>query len=185
MSQPKTENGGLVIPSREFITEQQVHIVLHAINALQPFVLTPIPEDGTTRPGSEGRIAADNTLVALCSRLDKIMEEESRWSMSGTVDFYAELAKTQKIQQEFLVEQARAAKMVTLPHYLLRPTLARDSLNFYAIWGDASKEGASIIGIGKTPNEAMADFDAAFDKAPPEQLSIILENEKQTPTQPE
>jgi hypothetical protein len=130
----------------------------------------------------EIKVAAITTTIKLLDRIDRIVSEEARWTINSTTDFYAELSKTQKAQQEFLAEQTRAAKSIQLPQYQLRPTLMRDNQFFFAVWGDGTKPGASIIGRGITAKEALADFDAAFERAPAEQLNLILEQENPPPT---
>jgi hypothetical protein len=169
----------MIVPSREYITEQQVVIVLSAIREMYPGLIN---EDCP----KEARLAAEATFMGLCDRLDKIVADEARWSMTGTSNFYDELAETQKAQQEFLSTQTAAASIVLRPSYIHRPTLMRDDTNFYAVWGDSTIPGGAIIGVGATPNAALADFDAAFDRAPKDQLSLIIESENQTPeeTQP-
>lgn len=176
MSQPKPN--GFVVPSREFITDQHVGVLLSSIREVGIWMAKS--EDMV--PG-EARTAAENTFIGLCERLDKIIAEESRWSLTGTTNFYDELVETQKAQQEFLSTQTAAASLVLRPSYIHRPTIMRDETHFYAIWGDNTISGGAIIGIGATPNEALADFDAAFDRAPKDQLNLVLETEN--PTEPE
>jgi len=168
---PKNANvGSLMIPSRELITEQQVVIVLSAIRDIYPGLMN---EDCP----KEAKLAAEATFMGLCDRLDKIVADEARWSMIGTVNFYDELVETQKAQQEFLSVQTTAASLVLRPSYIHRPTLMRDENYFYAVWGDSTTPGGAIIGVGGTPNAALTDFDAAFDRAPAAQLNLILETE--------
>lgn len=176
---PPRSNGpsGLAIPSREFIVEQQVAIVLAGVREMYPgLVNEDVPK--------EAKLAAEATFIGLCDRLDRIIAEDSRWSMKATTEFYEELVQTQKAQQEFLHEQAESVKIVRRPSYIHRPTLMRDESLFYAVWGDSTVAGASIIGVGATPNAALADFDAAFDRAPKDQLNLILETETETPKTP-
>lgn len=168
----KPNPDGLVVPSREFITDQHVGVLLASIREVGIWMAKS--EDMV--PG-EARTAAENTFIGLCERLDKIVTEDSRWSMVATTNFYDELVETQKAQQEFLSTQTAAASLVLRPSYIHRPTLMRDETNFYAVWGDSTRAGASIIGVGATPNAALADFDAAFDRAPAAQLNLILETE--------
>lgn len=48
-----------------------------------------------------------------------------------------------------------------LPHVLMRPTLIQDGNAWLAIYGDLP---TGVVGTGKTPAEAMADFDAAWNR---------------------
>lgn len=176
MSQPKYS--GLTVPSREFITDQHIGILLASIREVGIWMSKA--EDVVP---SEARVAAENTFIGLCDRLDKIITDETRWSMTGTTNFYDELIATQKAQQEFLSMQTAAASLVLRPSYIHRPTLMRDETHFYAVFGDSTKAGSSIIGVGATANAALADFDAAFDRAPKDQLNLILDTENPEPPQ--
>jgi len=168
-----------MVPSREYITDQQVGILLASIREVGIWMAKS--EDLV--PG-EARTAAENTFIGLCTRLDSLVNDETRWSMGATQNFYDELVETQKAQQEFLSTQTAAASLVLRPSYTHRPTLMRDETHFYAIWGDSTRAGASIIGVGATANAALADFDAAFDRAPKDQLNLILETEDPEETPP-
>jgi hypothetical protein len=166
----------VAIPSQEYITEQQVVILLSALREIYPGLMNEeFPK--------EAKLAAEATFLGLCDRLDKIIADEARWSMIATTNFYDELVETQKAQREFLSTQTAAASLVLRPSYIHRPTLMRDETHFYAVWGDSTKAGGSIIGVGATPNAALIDFDAAFDRAPKDQLNLLLETEN--PTTPE
>jgi hypothetical protein len=170
MNSPKAS--GLIVPSREFINEQQATVILASLREVGMWMAKS--EDLV--PG-EARVAAENTFIKICDRLEKIIDEEARWSMTGATNFYDELVETQKAQQEFLSTQTAAASLVLRPSYIHRPTLMRDGISFYAVWGDSSIPGGAIIGVGATPNAALADFDAAFDRAPKDQVNLILETE--------
>jgi hypothetical protein len=97
----------------------------------------------------------------------------------------SEFVKTHKIQQKFVAEQILSTQMLRAPHFALRPTLAVIGDDSYvAFWGDISKPGEAICGVGDTPNEALADFDDAFNRAPKEQVKIIAENAGLDSTKP-
>ena len=190
---PQKPSHGVFVPTREFVTEQQIASCLAVLRELQPYVITfpaaswdgsPPPE----RPELDGGIKASvsTTIMAVCDRLDRVMKEDARWDISGTTDLFKALAKTQEAQQEFLREQAASARIVQLPHYQLRPQLMHDGEQYFAVWGDLSLPGGRIIGAGRSPAAALEDFDAAFERAPAEQLQLILEqvepSETDTPT---
>lgn len=50
-----------------------------------------------------------------------------------------------------------------LPHRVYQPKLSRDGNMWCALFGDNLQEGVS--GFGKTPRQAMAAFDHAWDQA--------------------
>lgn len=176
-------NNALAIPSREFITEQQATVILASIREVGIWM----SKSEDMIPG-EARAAAENTFIGLCDRLDKIITDDARWSMTDTTQFYEELIQTQKSQQEFFAAQTESTKIVQKPHFQLKPMLMRDDTKFYAVWGDSTKPGGAIIGVGATPSAALIDFDSAFERTPAEQVSIILEQDTtptETPADPE
>ncbi|NOS67026.1 MAG: hypothetical protein HOO67_01520 [Candidatus Peribacteraceae bacterium] len=167
------------LPTREVVTEQQVAACLAVLRELQPYTLgqpqfTDVPAD---RPELDGGVK-DSLSVALMSvlgRIERIMTDNARWDVSGTTEIFKQLVETQKAQQAFLREQAASAHLVQLPQFLLKPELMSDGTHFYAIWGNKDLPGGRIIGRGVTPTAALSDFDAAFNRAPAEQLQLILE----------
>jgi hypothetical protein len=62
------------------------------------------------------------------------------------------------VRQEFL----NAAMEMQRPSAVFKPLLTQDGDAFLAIYGDLP---TGVVGAGKTPSEAMADFDAAWVRA--------------------
>lgn len=48
------------------------------------------------------------------------------------------------------------------PSAIYRPKLSRDGSAWIALYGDNLQEG--VVGVGDTPDKAMADFDNAWNK---------------------
>lgn len=70
-------------------------------------------------------------------------------------------------EQGVLNAQMNTEIIRCLPHVLMRPTLVQDGNAWLAIYGDLP---TGVVGTGKTPAEAMADFDQAWTRpavAPP------------------
>jgi hypothetical protein len=176
------------LPTKEFVTDQQVSACLSVLRELQPYAFGPpmhfFAENPPERPELDGGVksAVQVAIMSVCDRLEKIMTDEKRWEVSGTTDIFKELAKTQKAQQAFLIEQAKSAHVVQLPHYLLRPEIMCDGSVFIAVWGNKDLPGGRIFGQGRTPNEALADFDEAFNRTPGEQIQLILEQNQPPPS---
>lgn len=171
------------IPSRESTAEQQVHTALSVLHALLPYVLEPNREPGKEVKEMDGGVecAVVATFVKACNRLDAMLDDQSRWKLEDHDKLYEALIKTHESQQGFLKAQTDAADIVQRPSYQLRPVLAIDADNFYlAVWGDMTKAGCALIGRGRTPAEALADFDAAFHRMPDEQFIVIAEAVEKT-----
>lgn len=169
------------IPTKEFITEQQVSACLSVLRELHGYVQGPamnfFGEAPPERPELDGGVKSSVAvaIISVCDRLEKIMGDESRWRVEETLSVFKEMTATQKAQQAFLHEQTAAAHSVQLPHYQLRPELMSDGELFFAVWGNKNLPGGRIVGRGKTPAEALADFDDAFDRTPSDQLNLILD----------
>lgn len=152
-------------------------MLMHVLNGLNPFLLgSPVMELDTPAKIDGGvACAASVSFINLCSRLDVILADNSRWDTEMHDRLYASIENVQKAQVEFLKQQAESAKEVRRPCFQMRPVLASSGEEFVAVLGDIAKPGCYILGKGKTPNEAFADFDAAFDRTTAEQLLAIAQ----------
>lgn len=171
------------IPSRESTAEQQVHTALSVLHALLPYVLEPQREPGKEVKEMDGGVecAVVATFVKACNRLDAMLDDPSRWRLEDHDRLYDSMVKSHEAQQGFLKAQTDAANIVQRPSYQLRPTLAIDGdAQYIAVWGDITKAGCALIGKGRTPAEALADFDAAFHRMPDQQFIVIAEAVQQT-----
>lgn len=167
------------IPTKEDLTNQQLGAILAVVRELQPYLLDEIVEPGETPTASslkgEAVVAATTTLIKALSRIDTILEDQSRYSIKPYFDAMAEVVKTHKAQQRFIAAQTASTEMLQRPSFALRPTVAIMGESYIAFWGTIEKAGEAICGVGNTPNEALADFDDAFDRAPKEQVIVIAE----------
>lgn len=174
-------------PTREETNDRQLRSILAVVNDLQPFILEPTIEPGGTPKATAidggAAMAAQTTFIKACSALDAILEDRSRFTLGAQDKLMDELVKTQKSQQKFIDAQRLSSERLQKPSFLLKPTLATFGKNFVAYWGKIDEPGKAIVGRGKTPNEAMADFDLAFDRTPEDQVVIvaIAEGEKEKP----
>lgn len=165
------------IPSRESCHAQQLFSLLQITQALQAYLVPPLPEVGTAAIELDEQVeaAAVKTFVGTCARLDELLSDKSRWSLAPQDELYESLVKTQQEQQEFLRAQTAAANGLQRPSYLLRPVLASFNNEYLAVWGNSEVAGGSIVGRGPTPAAAFADFDEAFSRTPDKQVQIIAE----------
>lgn len=167
------------VPLKEELTNSQIQPVLDIIGALSPYLLQEALEaGGTPKSGAlngEPACAAQATFIRACARLDAIIEDESRWSLKSHNTLIAEMVKTHRAQQKFIATQQESAANLQAPHFLLRPTLAISGGRYVAYWGDINEAGRAVVGQGDTPNEALVDFDDAFDRTPEEQIFLVAE----------
>lgn len=174
-------------PTREETNDRQLRSILAVVSELQPYIVEPTHSPGETPRAldmnGEAAIAAQATFIKACSALDSILEDKARFTLGAQDKLMEELVKTQKAQQKFIDTQRLSSEQMQKPSFLLKPTLATFDGVFVAFWGDINKPGKAIVGRGKTPNEAIADFDRAFDRTSEDQVVIvaIAEGEKEKP----
>lgn len=164
-------------PTREETNDRQLRSILAVLNELQPYIVEPTHSPGET-PRSldmngEAAIAAQTTFIKACGAIDAILEDKARFTLGVQDKLMDELVNTQKSQQKFIDAQRLSSEQMQKPSFLLKPTLATFGKNFVAYWGTIDTPGKAIVGRGKTPNEAIADFDRAFDRTPEDQVIII------------
>lgn len=179
------------LPSRESSSNSQLSALLAITHALQPYLICP-PQDfagQNTQPKIDGGtvVAAANTFVNTCAKIDEILGDKSRWSLEDQDELYEALVEANEANTVFLRTQTAAAASLGRPSYRYRPELVLiknpgdESRYFYAaVYGELTSNGA-VIGYGATPEEAYADFDKAFNRQPHEQKVIQQEPAEQTP----
>lgn len=186
MNQPKSQTFA-ALPTRESITNFQVNTLLDIITALQPFVLLQPRDIGDKTPDLDGGVAASaaTTLINATTTLDTLLADPERWTLGEVNTLYAALTKTQEAQQTFLGAQTKAATHVLRPSCIHQPVLFASGDRFIAVTGHVNVPGAYLAGEGKTPAEALLDFDAAFVRTTEEQRQIIFDtHEEPIPSTP-
>lgn len=163
----------LSAPAPEQVTAQHVDNVLCILAELHHY-LFPRPPVGpfesstpqeTPRLDGEANIAATTTFIKACSRLDAILDDPDRWTLDPHKALYAAINANYAQQFEFLKAQTAASNSICRPMFLMKPDLARlEDGSFIAYVGDITTPGCGLIGQGKTPAEAFADFDEAFHR---------------------
>jgi len=167
-------NADANLPNQAQQTLIQVGICLNVVASLTPHVLKIHEPHDTNDPAHDGgtTTAAQETFIKTCALLDSILEDKPRWNIDN-------INRVEKAKAEMLeAETARAKtheqvlKDLARPRAFLRPTIQR--IDAYGIWmasyggtpGDPrAGDGEPLIGIGTTPEESLADFDANFNKA--------------------
>jgi hypothetical protein len=171
---------------REQATRAQVDTLLQAAGLMLTGLASLRAIDGgfadeEQRLKGEARVAAELTFINACDRLDKIFQDDSRWSL----DFPTQLEKlfaTRCEQQSALNEaQRKYVEASQLPQNIFRPKLCRlPDGSWVAFIGDMWKDpNNALAGVGENPAAALNAFDAMFQGSIPEGVKQWLaEREK-------
>ena len=166
MAQQRQPTSQLVFPNREMVTTGQLQNVLHVCGMAITGLMQTAPDDSdSNRPkNSEARIAMENTLIKACDRLEKILEDDRRWSIENQMELEGEFRKSHAENLKFLEAQRKASEELSTPHFQWKPVLMKseDGHIWIALLGDPAKPLEGIMGMGRTPEEAMAEFDKEF-----------------------
>lgn len=152
---------------RDTITLIQMQSLLSAVNAYMAFLSNAnfeqehSPHKGPIDGGV--KMAAENTFVKLCNRVDAMMDDDSRWNMEAQIDLEQSLMILYADQRAFIKHQREAVALMKSPHNRFKPLLVKlDNGSWAAFYGDPANEAASIVGVGGCPEEALANFDDVF-----------------------
>jgi hypothetical protein len=170
-----------VLKAREDVTERQVDSLLGMIDRISHNLTVLSGVDTDSHLKVDGGVQTSLEVVAMhaCTRLEAILSDDSRWNCADFDRAFNQILAVQKANADFYVQQTISAKSITLPSFVYKPTLIKASGKFYAYIGDPNVLGSSIFGEGNTPNEALADFNESFDKAPEEHIDYVI---KQSPS---
>jgi hypothetical protein len=186
VSNPEPENNKrptIVLQTREVMTQAQVMPILHMVQALVSCLNGPaFMTDETTRKDLDGGVksAMESTIIRACGRLDAILGEDSRWTISESP-----VEKYLSTQSALAEAQMKLTQHAMKPHQRHKPALIKMSDgNWCAMLGDVDDLDNAITGIGRTPQEALDAFDGMFTgQIPPALLDFLnaiktkLENE--------
>ena len=144
-----------------------MELILRAAIPLMQFIANTrdvVGEAPTVSPVDGGvKSSVDVSLMGLCSRLDKIVADESNWTLSGyrqMEDLYSKLIQA---HTDALVAQRKTSQGLDKPHMRMRPSLLKlDVGGWAAFTGDLGSDSA-IIGLGTCPSAALDAFDDAFE----------------------
>jgi len=163
----KQPTAQLIFPNREAVTTGQLQNAIGVCSMAVTALINPWrgfvdSEDAPKNP--EARIALENTLIKACDRLDKILSDDRRWSIDYQMGLEDEFKKSHAANLAFLESQRDAAAEVASPHFQHRPKLAKsqDGQLWVAILGDEKDLPNAVVGMGRTPDEALREFDKNF-----------------------
>src|SRR6185369_12897247 len=85
------------IPTRDSVSQMQVGAILSVMHALQSYLLYNASRDPEDHPELDGgaHAAAVTTFAKACDRMDKILEDDKRWTLTDHDALYASILKTQ------------------------------------------------------------------------------------------
>lgn len=157
------------MPSRDSINATQVHTLLNIAGMLMPYLIEPAREPENI-PGNrkkidgEASMAAQVTFIKVCDRLDKLVEENDRWTFDVQRTLESDLTNLYQHHTALLKEQIIATKAINLPHNRYRPTLyALKDGNYAAILGSLDDLDNAIAAVGDSPAAALQAFDMLFN----------------------
>jgi hypothetical protein len=183
----KQPTAQLIFPNREAVTTGQLANALQVCSMTVTALINPWRgfvegEDAPKNP--EARIALENTLIKACNRLDEILSDDRRWSVDYQMALEDEFKKSHAQNLRYVEAHASAAEEVASPHYQHRPKLAKsaDGKMWVAILGDERDLNNALVGIGRTPEEALAEFDKNFQgkENSPEVIAFLKQRAEQT-----
>lgn len=187
MTEQKEQNpNALQILHRDLSTQSQISMLLAVANSMaQPLSLAARTrndsKDGEwdVDPAmSEWEIAAENTFIHACERLDSVIKDGRRWGIEYQKRLEALFERSTKMAQQLAEEQAKlyavtaeretvqkeAVKAALAPHNIFRPTLYQVSDgSWIACLGNPEETQSVILGSGVSPAAALRAFDAVFN----------------------
>lgn len=190
------------IPPDFVQTLNQVQATTNALNALtQVWVDVADDDSGPAvdndgdlrkrhqRPHIDGGVvmALENSIVGVCNRIDKMMDDDLRWQRFDNVApvkrFVAESnarVKLFRTQQRLVEHQAFAVQSAQLPHRVFVPKFTRLPDGWEARYAGTNFD---LVGKGASAADAVDAFDSAFMQEVNDELGALefakISDEKQ------
>jgi hypothetical protein len=159
----------LQIPPRDSISSLQIGTVLNALGLTASLLrsLSDLDEDDDSparqKMSGECKLALETSVIKTCSRLDSLLEDQKRWSIREQDTLEGAQRRVLKQQMDFSKAQTALSKSINTPHYERRPQLARAGDDLWlAIEGDPNDLVSCIVGVGRSPQQAVDAFDHFF-----------------------
>lgn len=179
IEQKEPENNAVQVLHRDLSTQSQLGMLLSVSSHMMSFLSAEQKaETEGFQPGrEEAHIAAENTLMTACDRIDQIIKDDKRWGLEFQTRLEALFEKNTKIAQEVaekqkkLIEEATAREGLQKeaairegkPHVRFRPALfSMPDHTWVAYLGDPADLSSGIMGSGPSPAAALESFDLAF-----------------------
>ncbi len=125
---------------------------------------------------TEGELALEKTLWSACARMEKILNDDSRWADDFQRKIEREYDELHALQMKAIAKQKEAADEVTSPHFRYRPDLKRlRDGRWMAILGDVEHLEFAIYGVGVSAHLALLDFDSVFRTGVPASVAAYAQ----------
>jgi hypothetical protein len=156
------------LPPRDTVTAQQMGVLLSVARVMYSCVHPPmqveeddLPTGGATDGG--GRLAAEQTFVNACGRIDAMLADASRWTMDAQQTLEKDMTAMLQAQAETSRVHQHAVHMTQLPQFKVRPLLVKLSSEAWVAYvGDLTDPNDSIVALGTFPQDAMNNFDRVY-----------------------
>lgn len=179
------------VPEREITTQLQINSLLNIAGTMMGALLVPHHnfEPHHRRPELDGgcQSAAEMTFIECCNALTDIIRDKSRWSLEVTKVLELQAVKINQTHIEVLQAQKRSIEAFNTPSYRFKPSLVRLQDGMYCAYlGDLENPEQSLVGIGKTADEAFRAFDMLFfGQVPNAMVDYLLAHEEKLKQQNE
>jgi hypothetical protein len=173
------------LPNRESSTAQQVNTLLSIFQHTGQFLMGAAANEMEAIKGGQidggAKIAAEQTFAQVCAKLDTILADPDRWTLSTQTTMEKALTEAYGENAKMLHEQAEAYRRTGLPQARYTPALFHLPAGpWVAVLGDPKNLEGSVVGMGDSPQEALDAFDSQFNGKLPANLERLVKehNEK-------
>jgi len=145
------------------VTQTQVHTLLSILSQLDRPWTGMLSGDGDTVGGAmDGGVksAMEATAIKTCEALDRLLADPNRWTLARIDKIEDSLCGYYEAQRKSVEAQINPR-----PCALLRPNLFYTSGLWFAVYGEVVEN--RLVGVGETPEEALAEFDKHYTDSKP------------------
>lgn len=155
--------------NREQVNQSQVSLLVQTAQALVSCLRGQAPasffdQEPKSLPELDGgaKSAIEMALVQVCNRIDTVMREDGRWNCKTQQQLEKQMTAANKANIALMKAQTERIMEANTPHGKYRPSLTRLPKYWVAFLGDLNDVSAAVVGIGRTPQEALESFDRIF-----------------------
>jgi len=155
----------VALSTRESINAQQINLLLQTAQSLVGCLRLPGVDWNAEQPrelDGGAKIALEQSLIRVCARIDDVMTNPERWTFEPISGLEKKMSEMYEQHTALLKAQTNLAEQSAKPHMRYRPNLVLHNGIWIAILGSLQDVDNSVIGIGSSPLEALANFDGFF-----------------------
>lgn len=158
---------GTPLPGRESVNFVQFSALMGVLNAYMAFLTNNRMADVDQPHGGplDGGVkaSAESTFIGICSRVDSLLEDESRWGMRSQDSLESSLLSLYADQRENIRLQKESMLRMDAPHIRFRPTLIQMADGQWAAYyGNPAAKQELVVGVGPNPEAAVRHYDEVF-----------------------